>query len=65
MTITDEEFIKALESAQKDFGLTIQEIADRLRISRTSMLRWISGKNFPVQSMRRQIINWINKQRKM
>ena len=63
MEITNEEFIKALESAPKDLNMTIEEIADELRISRTSVKRWSVGKGLPVQSMRKPIITWINKQK--
>jgi hypothetical protein len=40
---------------------THQNFADELRLSRTSIQRWIEGRNLPVRAMRVPMFRWIKK----
>jgi transcriptional regulator with XRE-family HTH domain len=55
-------FVAVLTVSLQQLGLHHHEFADQLRLSRTSVARWLAGKNLPVRAMRRPILRWIGKQ---
>ena len=57
--VSNEEFIEAMKTLSSICPL--EEFADNHLLSRTSVNRWFSGKNLPVQGMRLPIIKAIEK----
>lgn len=58
----DGEFVSALEEALDQIGMTSQEVANRLRVSRPTVSRWRLGKNLPHGVMRPRVISFLRRQ---
>jgi hypothetical protein len=57
-----EAFVMILTRALALLEMSHQNLADEMRLSRTSIGRWVSGKNLPVKAIRGPILRWIMKQ---
>lgn len=57
--ISNEEFIDAVKAAIEICSL--EDFCELCRLSRTSIPRWLSGKNLPVQAMRRPFVSFVNR----
>ena len=58
----DPEFQRILREAQALLEMSDQEIADALSVSRSTVNRWVNGKNLPYNAMRKPILTWIEEQ---
>lgn len=52
------DFAKALEHARRVRGLTVDELARILRVERSTIHRWESGKRFPEAEMMVRVRAW-------
>jgi hypothetical protein len=55
--ITNEKFIETITILCS--MMSIRDLADNLRLSQTSITRWMTGKNLPVQCMRLPIVKYL------
>jgi hypothetical protein len=54
-----EDFFEAFTCAMKYLKLDEQQIADELRLSRTTVRLWCKHKNLPVRALREPILRWM------
>lgn len=54
-------FVDVLVSYLSLTKKTPQDIANELRLSRTSIQRWIDGRNLPVRAFRVVLLRWFKK----
>lgn len=58
----DGEFVSALEEAFEQIGMTNQEAANKLHVSRPTVARWRAGNNLPHAIMRPRVISFLRRQ---
>lgn len=58
----DGEFTSALEETLDQIGQSSQEVANKLRVSRPTVVRWRMGKNLPHATMRPRVISFLRRQ---
>jgi len=54
------DFSDKLNAIMKEFGLTVEEVADACDVSKPTIERWMNGKNKPYRALRPLVFRKLN-----